>query len=97
LRVLLVYLEFPDTFWSFKHALKLVCKRAGAPPLELLTVAAMLPSDWEPRLVDLNVQSLCARTWPGPRSFSSAPRASSGTLFIFQPLVAKREDAYQKE
>jgi radical SAM superfamily enzyme YgiQ (UPF0313 family) len=58
LRVLLVYPEFPGTFWSFKHALKFIRKKAGAPPLGLLTVAAMLPSDWEPRLVDLNVQSL---------------------------------------
>jgi len=58
LRILLVYPEFPDTFWSFKHALKFVRKRAGAPPLGLLTVAAMLPAEWEKRLVDLNVTSL---------------------------------------
>jgi len=58
LRILLVYPEFPDTFWSFKHALKFVRKKAGAPPLGLLTVAAMLPSVWEKRLVDLNVTSL---------------------------------------
>jgi len=58
LRILLVYPEFPDTFWSFKHALKFVRKKAGAPPLGLLTVAAMLPSEWEKRLVDLNVSSL---------------------------------------
>ena len=47
LKILLVYPEFPDTFWSFKHALKFVHKKAGAPPLGLLTVAAMLPSGWE--------------------------------------------------
>ncbi len=58
MKVLLVYPEFPDTFWSFKHALKFIRKKAGAPPLGLLTVAAMLPSDWEPRLVDLNVRGL---------------------------------------
>ena len=58
MKVLLVYPEFPDTFWSFKHALKFIRKKAGAPPLGLLTVAAMLPADWEPRLVDLNAQSL---------------------------------------
>ncbi len=58
MRILLVYPEFPDTFWSFKHALKFVRKKAGAPPLGLLTVAAMLPSEWEKRLVDLNVTSL---------------------------------------
>jgi radical SAM superfamily enzyme YgiQ (UPF0313 family) len=60
MRILLVYPEFPDTFWSFKHALKFVHKKAGAPPLGLLTVAAMLPNGWEKRLVDLNVGSLTA-------------------------------------
>jgi radical SAM superfamily enzyme YgiQ (UPF0313 family) len=58
LKVLLIYPECPDTFWSFKHALKFVRKKAGSPPLGLLTVAAMLPPDWESRLVDLNVQIL---------------------------------------
>ena len=42
---LLIYPEFPDTFWSFIRALKFVRKKAGAPPLGLLTVAAMLPSE----------------------------------------------------
>src|SRR5512135_455843 len=58
MRVLLVYPEFPDTFWSFKHALRFVRKSASLPPLGLLTVAAMLPDGWGRRLVDLNVQSL---------------------------------------
>jgi radical SAM superfamily enzyme YgiQ (UPF0313 family) len=58
MKILLVYPEFPDTFWSFKHALKFIRKKAGAPPLGLLTVAAMLPPAWEKRLVDLNVTAL---------------------------------------
>jgi len=58
MNVLLVYPEFPDTFWSFKHALKFVRKRACLPPLGLLTVAAMLPAEWGKRLVDLNVRRL---------------------------------------
>lgn len=58
MKILLVYPEFPDTFWSFKHALKFVRKKAVAPPLGLLTVAAMLPAEWEKRLVDLNVTGL---------------------------------------
>lgn len=58
MKVLLIYPEFPDTFWSFKHALKFIRKRASSPPLGLLTVAAMLPSSWEKHLVDLNVQKL---------------------------------------
>ena len=48
----------PDTFWSFKHALKFIHKKAALPPLGLLTVAAMLPEDWAKRLVDANVRKL---------------------------------------
>ncbi len=58
MNILLIYPEFPDTFWSFKHALKFVRKKSSSPPLGLLTVAAMLPGTWEKRLVDMNVQRL---------------------------------------
>lgn len=58
MNILLVYPEFPDTFWSFRHALKFIRKQSGAPPLGLLTVAALLPEEWNRRLVDLNVQNL---------------------------------------
>jgi radical SAM superfamily enzyme YgiQ (UPF0313 family) len=58
LRILLVYPKYPDTFWSFKHALKFVSLKAAFPPLGALTVAAMLPPKWEKRLVDLNVDTL---------------------------------------
>ena len=58
MKILFVYPEFPDTFWSFKHALKFIRKKASAPPLGLLTVASMLPTGWEKRLVDLNAESL---------------------------------------
>jgi len=57
----MLYPEFPDTFWSFKHALKFIRKRASLPPLGLLTVAALLPPEWEKRLVDLNVRKLVDR------------------------------------
>lgn len=58
MKALLIYPEFPDTFWSFKHALKFIRKQASLPPLGLLTVAAMLPSHWGKRLADLNVRKL---------------------------------------
>jgi radical SAM superfamily enzyme YgiQ (UPF0313 family) len=58
MRVLLVYPETPDTFWSFKHVLRLVSRKAAFPPLGLLTVAAMLPGDWELKLIDMNVEPL---------------------------------------
>ncbi|MEW6359458.1 MAG: B12-binding domain-containing radical SAM protein [Planctomycetota bacterium] len=55
---LLIYPEFPDTFWSFRHALKFIGKRASHPPLGLVTIAAMLPPEWDKRLVDMNVTDL---------------------------------------
>lgn len=58
MNILLVYPQYPDTFWSFKHALKFVAKKAAFPPLGLLTVAAMLPAEWSKRLVDVNVAPL---------------------------------------
>ena len=60
MKVLLINPEFPDTYWSFKHALPFEGKRAALPPLGLLTVSAMLPRSWERRLVDLNVEQLNA-------------------------------------
>jgi radical SAM superfamily enzyme YgiQ (UPF0313 family) len=58
MNVLLIYPKFPDTFWSFKYALKFIRKKAANPPLGLLTVAAMLPDEFHRRLVDVNVESL---------------------------------------
>jgi radical SAM superfamily enzyme YgiQ (UPF0313 family) len=58
MKILLVSPRVPDTFWSFKHALRFVSKKAGEPPLGLLTVAAMLPAEWQKTLVDLNVREL---------------------------------------
>jgi radical SAM superfamily enzyme YgiQ (UPF0313 family) len=58
MNALLIYPEFPDTYWSFKHALKFLGKRAAQPPLGLMTVAALLPESWKKRLVDTNVERL---------------------------------------
>ena len=58
MKVLLIYPAFPDTFWSFSHAIKFIRKKAAYPPLGMLTVAAMLPKGWSKRLVDVNVETL---------------------------------------
>jgi radical SAM superfamily enzyme YgiQ (UPF0313 family) len=60
MKVLMVNPEFPDTYWSFRHALPFEGKRCAFPPLGLLTVSALLPSSWERRLVDLNIEQLKA-------------------------------------
>jgi len=58
MKALLVYPKYLDTFWSFKDALKFISKKATHPPLGLLTVAAMLPEEWEKKLVDMNITTL---------------------------------------
>ncbi|MFH0929932.1 MAG: cobalamin B12-binding domain-containing protein [Candidatus Moraniibacteriota bacterium] len=58
-KALLVYPEYPDTFWSFKYALEnFTDQKAAFPPLGLMTVGAMLPQDWDLKLIDMNVKEL---------------------------------------
>lgn len=61
MNALLIYPQFPETFWSFKYALSFVGKRSAQPPLGLMTVAALLPKHWKKRLVDMNVEPLRER------------------------------------
>ena len=58
MKILLVYPKYPDTFWGFRHALRIISKKAAFPPLGLLTVAAMLPREWDKKLVDMNANAL---------------------------------------
>ena len=58
MKILLVYPQYPDAFWSFKYALRFISKKAAFPPLGLLTVAAMLPEEWQKKLVDMNITTL---------------------------------------
>jgi radical SAM superfamily enzyme YgiQ (UPF0313 family) len=63
MRALLVYPRFPKTFWSYEKVLELVGRKTFLPPLGLLTVAALLPQDWEFRLVDQNVDLVRDEDW----------------------------------
>ena len=56
---LLVYPEFPPSYWGYTYALDFVGKKSAMPPLGLLTVAALFPeNDWNLKVVDMNVTSL---------------------------------------
>lgn len=78
MKILLINPEFPNTYWSFRHALSFEGKRSAFPPLGLLTISALLPRSWERRLVDLNVQPL-----------KSADIAWADTIFVTAMLVQK--------
>ncbi len=58
MNILLVYPQYPDTYWSFKHALKFISKKASIIPLGLITVASLLPDSWKKKLTDINVSML---------------------------------------
>ncbi len=58
MKILLISPGYPDTYWSFRHALKFISKKAASPPLGLLTIASMLPPAWERKLIDLNVRPI---------------------------------------
>jgi len=58
MKILLFYPKIPKTFWSFEYALPFIGKKAAFPPLGLLTVAALLPKEWDKKLIDLNIQKL---------------------------------------
>lgn len=58
MKILLVHPRYPDTFWSFHHAVRVSSKRAVFPPLGLLTVGSMLPREWDKKLIDMNVSNL---------------------------------------
>ena len=65
-KVLLVYPEFPVSFWGFQYAIEFIGKKSNVPPLGLLTIAGMLPKEsYEIKLIDMNVTSLKAEhiTW----------------------------------
>lgn len=83
MNILLIYPQYPDTFWSFKHSLKFIAKKAAFPPLGLLTVAAMLPDNWRKKLVDLNVESL-----------SDEQLAWADMVFI-SAMIVQKESALQ--
>jgi radical SAM superfamily enzyme YgiQ (UPF0313 family) len=63
MRALLIYPIFPQTFWSYDKILELVDRKVLLPPLGLITVAAILPQQWEFKLVDRNIRPVTEAEW----------------------------------
>jgi radical SAM superfamily enzyme YgiQ (UPF0313 family) len=63
MRVLLINPKFPDSFWSLQESCKLLGRKTLMAPLGLITLAALLPGDWEFRLADLDARPLHPQDW----------------------------------
>lgn len=80
MRILLVYPLFPKTFWSYEKILELVNRQVLLPPLGLVTVAALLPQEWEFKLVDRNIRALTEAEWEWAE------------IIIFSAMIVQKED-----
>ena len=63
MRALLVYPKFRDSYWSFEKVIEMIGRRSMMPPLGLITVAALLPQEWEMRLKDRNIEEVTEADW----------------------------------
>ncbi|MFB2836513.1 B12-binding domain-containing radical SAM protein [Floridanema evergladense] len=80
MKVLLVYPQFPKTFWSYEKILELVDRKVLLPPLGLVTVAAILPQNWEFKLVDRNIRTVTEAEWEW------------ADLVIISAMIVQKED-----
>jgi radical SAM superfamily enzyme YgiQ (UPF0313 family) len=80
MKVLLIYPLFPQSFWSFEKALAFAGKKAMIPPLGLITVAALLPTEWEFKLVDRNIRPITESEWEWAE------------LVIISGMIVQKED-----
>ena len=63
MKALLLWPVMPNSFWSYQETLDLAGLRSTNPPLGLITIAAMLPSSWELRFFDRNVNFETDEDW----------------------------------
>ena len=80
MNILLSYPIFPTSFWSFEKAVQGIGKKAFMPPLCLVTVAALLPQEWNFRLRDRNIEPVTEEDWDW------------ADVVMFSGMIAQKED-----
>lgn len=63
MKALLLYPLFPQSFWSYDRFMQMASLKASIPPLGIITVASMLPAEWEVRFYDRNVDAETTADW----------------------------------
>ncbi|MBD2185914.1 B12-binding domain-containing radical SAM protein [Planktothrix sp. FACHB-1355] len=63
MKALLLYPQFPQSFWSYDRFMEIAGLKAVIPPLGIITVAALLPKEWEIRFYDRNVNVETKADW----------------------------------
>ena len=91
MKALLIYPLFPKSFWSFEKTISLIGCKAFLPPLGLITVAAMLPQEWDMKLVDCNVRDVTEAEWAW-----ADVAILSGMIVQKSDLLAKIEEAKRR-
>ncbi|MFL0757966.1 MAG: B12-binding domain-containing radical SAM protein [Prochlorococcus sp.] len=84
MRTLFIYPKFPKTFWSYEKILELVNRKVLLPPLGLVTVAALLPQEWEMKLVDRNVREINEVEWQWAE------------LVVISGMIVQKDDMQQQ-
>lgn len=92
MRALLLYPRFPKSFWSFEKTMELIGKKAVLAPLALVTVAALLPEDWEMRLRDCNVEGPSEEDWEWAQIVLLSGMLAQKGDFLALAREAKRRD-----
>jgi radical SAM superfamily enzyme YgiQ (UPF0313 family) len=90
MKTLLIYPQFPPTFWSYEKILELVDRKVLLPPLGLVTVAAILPQTWEFKLVDRNITAVTEAEWDWAELVILSGMIVQKVDFIAQIQEAKR-------
>ena len=90
MKVLLIYPIFPTSFWSFEKAVEGIGKKAFMPPLSLITVAALLPQEWEFRLRDRNIEPVTEEDWEWTEMVMLSGMLAQKEDFLGQIVEAKR-------
>lgn len=84
MRALLIYPVFPQTFWSYDKILELVDRKVLLPPLGMLTVAGILPQEWEFKLVDRNIRKVTEAEWEWAE------------LVVFSAMIVQKQDLLEQ-